>query len=307
VVIINNRYDVDFFENYKKIEHDHSFVPTKKGQTLLYPLTGCGTIDRIHWWSEFYVGCIHDCKYCFVCMEALKYNIIKNRSEWKNVKLKYPIEKLFNVFKEELQKAVPGETILHSMTADPFMYGHSESRKIHLKIAGIINKEDINNRFLTKGVYHKINGLDKNLNQFGSSITNLNEKDRRILEPFTAPQKDRISSLHKMSKRGNFTFANITCFPLNGSLRDIDKLLDKISFVDEISFHGLYYFGHPTDEEFDYYYNISSRIYEFACKKDKSFYTTGLVNPHIRAVLKKQNITPIPLTCKAVSLIGGIL
>jgi len=299
--------DIDFFENYKKIEHDHSFVPTRKGQTLLYPLTGCGTIDRIHWWSEFYVGCTHNCKYCFVCIEALKYNVIKNKSEWKNARLKYPIGKIFDIFKEEMQKVIPGETILHSMTADPFMYNHDESRKIHLKVSKIINKEGIINRFLTKGVYHKINDLDKNLNQFGSSITNLKEKNRRILEPFAAPQKDRISSLHKMSKRGYFTFINITCFPFNSSLKDIDRLLDKISFVDEISFHGLYYFGHPTDEEFDYYYNISSRIFEFAHQKDKSFYTTGLINPYIRSVLKKEKFIPYPLTNKSISIPRGIL
>ncbi len=293
---MDSKYNIDFFENYKKTEHDGSFVPTKRGQTLLYPLTGCGSIDRIQWWTEFYIGCIHDCKYCFVCIEALKYNVIKNRSEWKNARLKYPFEELFNIFKKELNKVKPGETILHSMTADPFMYKHNESREVHLKIAEIINREGINNRFLTKGVYYEINNLNKDLNQFGISISNLNEKDRRVFEPFAAPQKDRILSLHKMSKRGYFTFANITCFPFNSSLKDIDRLLDRISFVDEISFHGLYYFGHPTDEEFNYYHDISSRIYEYAYKENKSFYTTGLINPYIRATLKKEGFAPIPLS-----------
>lgn len=288
---MNNRNldNIDFFENYKKIEHDHSFVPTKENQTLIYPLIGCGKIDRIQWWSEFYIGCNYDCKYCFVCIESLKYGVIKNREEWKNPRLKYSMKNIFTIFEEELDKVKQGETILHSMTADPFMKNHIESKELHLKIAEVVNERKIINRFLTKGLYDNIN-LDSNLNQFGSSISNLNESERKILEPNAPKVKDRIKSLKKLSKEGYFTFANILCIPFKSSLKDIDKILRKIDFVDEISFHGLYYFGHPTKEEYEYYYNISSKIYGFTHNNNKSFYTTGLLNPYIRNRLKNEKI-----------------
>jgi len=278
---INELCNTDFFQNYEKIEGDRSYVDTEKGRTLLYPLIGCGCIDRIHWWSEFYIGCSHDCKYCFVKLNSLKYKIIKDKSEWKIPRLKYSISEIIDIFQKELSKVKENQTIMHSMTSDPFMYQHNESKELHLRIAEIVNEHNIKNRFLTKGIYPEIE-LDKSLNKFGVSVTNLKEEYVRKLEPCTPIQKDRISSLFKIHKKGYFTFANITCFPFCSSIRDIDRLLNQISFVDEISFHGLYYFGHPTDEELQYYYEVSSRVYEYMDKGNKSFYTTGQLNPYVR-------------------------
>jgi DNA repair photolyase len=137
--------------------------------------------------------------------------------------------------------------------SDPFMYDYDkkdlipEIKEMTLKIIKRLNKEGIRITTLTKGIYpdeilDKENFLESN--EYGITLVSLSKDFKNKFEPFSAPYEERIASLKKLSDNELRTWVSLEPYPtpeLDATAEDIEKILEKISFVNKIIFGKLNY------------------------------------------------------------------
>jgi len=174
--------------------------------------------------------------------------------------------------------------------SDPFMYDFQkkdlipEIKKLTLKIIEKLNTNNIRVTILTKGFYpNEI--LENNqlllTNEYGITLVSLNEKFRNKFEPYSAPFEKRIESLKKLSERGLSTWVSMEPYPtpeLDDYAIYIERLLEKISFVNKIIFGKLNYRrlggyskqSHWKNNE-EFYKKIVQKIIRF-CKENNIKY-----------------------------------
>ena len=100
---------------------------------------------------NWYMGCIHGCKYCFApgCMR-------KKMEDWHaSVLLRKDIISLFRHDAEEMQQNNDQRSILFSFLSDPYQ-PIEEKYKITRQILRIVRQYGLNSKVLTKGSYSLI-------------------------------------------------------------------------------------------------------------------------------------------------------
>jgi DNA repair photolyase len=168
----------------------------------------------------------------------------------------------------ELDRMKTRPEVIHlCLTTDPFMYGHPEVTEITLRLIALINSRGIRCSTLTKGRM-PAELADQTMfpepNTHGISLVSLNEEFRREWEPGAAPYSERIGALRELHDYGCRTLVHIEPYPTPNIIeQDLNELLEKVSFADEIWFGG---------------WNYNNLIKEYP--GHKAFYSeqSGLVN-----------------------------
>lgn len=173
-------------------------------------LTKCAMPGEI-WSINPYMGCSHDCAYCYVPDVAHV-----ERRKWGS----YVVVKrnLPTVLARELQRRERKEVFLSSAT-DPYQPVESQHR-ITRRTVELLLKHDWPMHVLSRNPLMKRDtDLFVQFTEFecGMSIPTLDEEARRIVEPGAPPIEGRLRTLRALADAGLTTFANIMpAFPLTG-------------------------------------------------------------------------------------------
>ncbi|MGC9132559.1 MAG: SPL family radical SAM protein [Candidatus Micrarchaeia archaeon] len=179
-----------------------------------------------------YIGCEHSCTYCYASYYT---KIFRNKKEKWGSYVEVKINAPFLLSKEIKNKK--GSVYLSSLT-DPYQPIESKYM-LTRKILEILKKENLEVVIQTKSplVLRDIDLL-KNMNAtVGFTIISTNEKVRKAFEPKAPSIESRIEALKKLKENGIKTFAFFG--PLLPELSDVEELVKKLSFVDEMFFDKL--------------------------------------------------------------------
>lgn len=222
---------------------------TKK--TLLYETK----VEYAKWCINHVKGCRHSCKYCYSFKDAKRYGQVKNREEWEDFKL---VINALDILNKELprKKEKIGQDYIHlCFTTDPFMYDSqsgelfSDVEALSTNIICLINDYGLRAETLTKGYYpsHLVNLKGRN-NNYGITLTSLNENFRKSWETGSAPYQKKIDSLKFLSYQPNKTWISIEPYPTPNILQqNLDQLLSSVDFVDRIIFGQMNYVSEATN------------------------------------------------------------
>ncbi|MBW2990095.1 radical SAM protein [Candidatus Woesearchaeota archaeon] len=189
-------------------------------------------------------GCAHGCKFpCYAFNMAKRFGKVKSYSDWIKPKL---VENALELLEQEIPKYKDQIESVHlCFMTDPFMYKHKEVEDMTLKIIERLNKDNIRCTVLTKGVYPKAltnkekYGYD---NEYGITLVSLSNYFKEKFEPFSAPYEERIKALKHLHDNGLKTWVSIEPYPTPNIIgQDLNKILEKLSFVDKIVFGKLNY------------------------------------------------------------------
>ncbi len=261
------------------------FLKTKtiNRKTLLYQTK----VEYGDWTINHIVGCKHGCKFpCYAMMMAKKFGWVKDYEDWRNPKI---VANALELLEKEIPKYKNYIDFVHlCFMSDPFMYDYEakmiipEIKELTLNIIERLNKEGIRVTTLTKGIYPE-DLLNKRkfleTNEYGITLVSLNDDFKNKFEPYSAPYEERIASLKKLADNGLKTWVSIEPYPvpvLDPQSADIERILNKVSFVKKIIFGKLNYRKLPeynnsccawrSNEEF--YKEMVQRVIEFCKKKD---------------------------------------
>lgn len=207
-------------------------------KTLLYR-TGFGG-----WCINHIEGCSHGCMYpCYAMLIKEKSGAIKDYEDWIRPKI---VSNALELLDAELRRKRKKPQSVHlCFSTDPFMHGYAEVTEGSLKIIEKLNSCGIPCSTLSKGVHpaDKLTGegFSKD-NSHGITVVSIDEGFRREFEPGAAPIKDRIDALRKLSGQGLSTYICMEPYPTpNIFKQDLKKILEAVSFADEIIFGRLNY------------------------------------------------------------------
>jgi DNA repair photolyase len=174
-----------------------------------------------------YTGCAHGCRYCYAP------NILRvKRAEWgEYVKIK---RNLPAVLAQELKKKQPGLVGISSVT-DPYQ-PIEEKLNITRYSLELLLKHKFPVSMITKSplVLRDLDILTQfEYNEVTLTITTLDEKLCKILEPEAPSPSSRLSALKKLSAQGLNTYAFVG--PLYPTL-EVDDILE---FIDKLANTGV--------------------------------------------------------------------
>ena len=223
-------------------------------------------------------GCAHGCTFpCYAMQMARRFGKIKTYADWIKPKL---VSNALELLDKEIPKYKDKIKFVHlCFSTDPFMYKYHEVRDMSLKIIEKLNKHNIKCTALTKGIFPKqLVNKEKyaEFNEYGITLVSLDPKFRAKFEPFSAPYPDRIRSLKYLHDHGLKTWVSIEPYPTPNldSKQNLQKLLNKIKFVDAIIFGKLNYntiSSHFKDNAI-FYENCAKQVIDFCNKKEISYH-----------------------------------
>ncbi len=157
---------------------------------------------------NWYMGCIHGCKYCFApgCMR-------KKMEDWHaSVLLRKDIISLFRHDAEEMQQNNDQRSILFSFLSDPYQ-PIEEKYKITRQILRIVRQYGLNSKVLTKGSYSLIRRdfdlLKTARVELGITVCFVDDSMRQEWEPNAAPVADRFRILKEAHEEGIYTWVSL--------------------------------------------------------------------------------------------------
>lgn len=204
-------------------------------------------------------GCSHGCRYpCYAMMMKKRCGVISTYEDWTRPKI---VENASELLEKELARYQGRIKSVHlCFSTDPFMFGYDEIGQLSLRLMRRLNSENIPCTVLTKGVYPEEIALDERMspdlppargglqqqarrrNEFGISLVSLDEGFRRDYEPNAARFEERIKSLRYLHEKGFKTWVSMEPYPTPNIIRqDLLKILEAVSFADEIIFGRLNY------------------------------------------------------------------
>jgi len=242
-------------------------------------------------------GCAHGCRYpCYAMMMAKTYGRIVDETDWLYPKV---VSNALELLDKEIPKYKEDMHFVHlSFTTDPFMYDllnqrtYPQIERLTLAIIKRLNSEGICCTTLTKGLYPleltDISSYNKD-NNYGITLVSLDEKFKKEFEPYSAPFDERIKNLKYLHDYGLKTWVSIEPYPTPNTLPDskagcdLDKLLDKISFVNLIIFGKMNY--NTTSTKFpdnaEFYKDCVSKVVSFCTKNKIKYYIKEGTPGHI--------------------------
>jgi len=277
-------------EFYKKNLLTVNPILTIKRKSLLYETK----VEYGNWTINHIVGCKHGCKFpCYAMMMAKKFGWIKDYEDWRKPRI---VENALELLEKEIPKYKNKIDFVHlCFMSDPFMYDFDkknlipEVKELTLKIIERLNKEGIKVTTLTKGIYpDEILDRERFLpkNEYGITLISLNNEFKNRFEPFSAPYKRRIASLKELSDNGLKTWVSLEPYPtpqLDNQAVDIEKILERISFVNKIIFGKLNYRrltkykynsndGQIWKNNTEFYRSMAQKVINFCKKNDIKYH-----------------------------------
>lgn len=247
-------------------------------------------------------GCSHGCKFpCYAMMMKKRCGVINGYADWIKPKI---VSNALELLDKEIPKLKNKIKVVHlCFTTDPFMYEQKEICDLSLKIIEKLNKNGIRCTVLTKGIYPKeladTEKYGKN-NEYAITLVSLNEKFKKGFEPGAAPYADRIKALKYLNDKGLKTWVSMEPYPTpNLVVQDLNKILEKIYFVDKIIFGKLNYNVKVTNYEDnkDFYEARAEEVIDFCEKRKISYHikygTQKVDNKKTEKIFRKNN-SPAP-------------
>ncbi|MDO8127677.1 MAG: radical SAM protein [Candidatus Brocadiales bacterium] len=232
-------------------------------------------------------GCSHGCRYpCYAMMMKKRCGVISTYEDWTRPKI---VENAEELLERELRKYKSKIRSVHlCFSTDPFMFGYDEIGQLSLKLMRRLNSENIPCTILTKGVYPKeivqienppqadkeltpvVSEANLTENEFGITLVSLDEDFRREYEPNAARFEERIKSLRYLHEKGFKTWVSMEPYPTPNIIRqDLLKILEAVSFADEIIFGKLNY--SPRTRAFSHtktFYNSQAKSVMDFCEEN---------------------------------------
>jgi DNA repair photolyase len=213
-----------------------------------------------------------------------RFGEIKSYQDWTN-------PRLVSNYKEILEKELPKykdniDTLHLCFTTDPFMVGYPEIINASIDILNMIASHGVKASVLTKGVYpEEMAHLPKKFS-LGITLISLDETFRSKIEPGTAPYKDRIESLKRMSDLGFHTWVSIEPYPTPNIIKqDLITILDEVSFVNKIIFGRMNYNKEVTSykKHKSYFNDLAKQVIDY-CKMHNIDYhiKDGTITPDVQ-------------------------
>lgn len=257
-------------------------LPKTYRKTLLYK----SGVEYADFSINHVEGCSHGCRYpCYAMLLKKRCGIIKNYKEWTSPKI---VANALDLLDKEIPKYKNRIKFVHlCFTTDPFMYKQREVEDLTLAIIKRLHEDNIRCTVLTKGVYPQDllrkarYGED---NEYGISLVSLNKKFKSEFEPFSAPFQERIDSLKMLHKNGLKTWVSMEPYPTPNLVKqDLQKILEKIRFVDKIVFGKLNY--NVKTSEFE----NNKMFYEYCANEVADFCLANGINYHIKYGTKRRD------------------
>ncbi len=182
------------------------------------------------------LGCSHGCKYpCYAFLLKRRFGQIKTYEEWIKP---YLVENTLELLDKEIPHLKDKiKSVQLCFTTDPFMYGYDEITNMSINAIKKLNDNGIKCCVLTKGILPvDLAELSKN-NEYGITLISLDETFREKFEPYAAGYKERLDALKALHDKGCKTWVSIEPYPTPNLVKqDLQKILEKIDFVDKIIF-----------------------------------------------------------------------
>jgi DNA repair photolyase len=227
--------------------------------------------------ADFYIdhieGCSHGCRFpCYGMLAGKIGGKVKGYIDWIRPKL---VANALELLDQELPKLKSRIKSVHiSFMTDPFMYRQAEVSRLTMKLMARLNRENIKCIVLTKGIYPRrladLKKYGKN-NEYGITLVSLDEKFKKQFEPNTSPYGKRIKALKLLHQKGLKTWVSMEPYPTPNLVKqDLIKILDKIKFVDKITFGKLNY--NARSDRFwgrDDFYQKNADLLKIFCLKNK--------------------------------------
>jgi len=192
-----------------------------------------------------YVGCSHECIYCYARFMKRFRNYPEEWGEFVDVKINSP-----QVLEKEIKKLSPSRKLFSNFQKKPSIFISSVSDpyqplekkyKLTRKCLEILLKYDFSVFILTKSslVFRDLDLFKKFKDlEIGITITVLDDKIRRLFEPYSSSSSKRIKTLEKLHKAGIKTYAFVgPILPFITNLPELFKILKNK--VDEMGFDSL--------------------------------------------------------------------
>lgn len=230
------------------------------------------------------LGCSHGCLYpCYAYLQKKRFGEIKTYEDWCEPAL---VENTLDLLDSELPRYRSKIKMLHlCFTTDPFMYQYNEIQDMSMKAIKKINAAGVSCSVLTKGVLPiDLLHLSKS-NEYGITLISVDEEFRKHMEPGSAPLEARVAALKALHDGGCRTWVSIEPYPTPNIIKqDLNRLLEKVSFVDKIIFGRMNYNKEVTAyaDHKQFFNECAAKVMEY-CDSH-----------HIDYHIKEGTITPAP-------------
>ncbi len=226
-----------------------------------------------------YVGCQHGCIYCYAKFMRYFSNINEKWGEFVNIKIN-----ALNLLKS--CEKYKGKKILFSSVTDPYQPLEAKyklTRKILKRLIDVQPKIEI----LTKSrlVTRDIDILKKFDNvTVGISISTINRKYAKILEPVASPPHLRLEALKKCREAGIRTYVFIS--PILPNITEVEAIIDMShEYADFFMFENLNIRTTNKTEIYNFiqtYFPHLSNFYRDIYEKKQNTYWYELQNNIVR-------------------------
>ena len=178
---------------------------------------------------NYYKGCTHNCKYCYVPPMLKRFN-----KDYDHSNVLIPNESGFKELELSAKKNQGCEQILLSFTGDPYCGVHPE---ITTRVLTILKKYNHKVAILTKGGKEILNDLELiksfgNKIKVGATLTFDNEKDSLEWEPGASLPNERINVLETLANNGVITWASFE--PVIIPEQSLNLLSKVVKFIDHV-------------------------------------------------------------------------
>ena len=224
-------------------------VPTAtRKRRLLYKSKVEYTTDPGVYACNHVVGCPHGCVYCYAAKMSSRFNHT-TAEQWHRPHL---VENWRELLERDLaiKRKEPIRRVFMCFMSDPFPYGTRndgtrEIRETSVEIIRTLNAHDIPVTTLSKGLYPRLDLYDLHPeNEYGITITTLNDAKAKALEPWAAPPRLRLTNLIHLACHDCRTWLSIEPFGLvhpnpsraEDSHAGLEQILWLSNFVDRIVF-----------------------------------------------------------------------
>lgn len=215
-------------------------------------------------------GCDHRCDYCYAFRSSNRYGRVDNMETWGSP---YLVANTIDLLKKEVPKLKPYiKDVFMSFMCDVFLYDYPEVASMTMNTIAYLNSEGIKCKVLTKGVLPMELAQFSPLNEYGVTISSINQLFCDRVEPGAAPVAYRIDSLRRLHDLGCKTWVSIEPYPFPGyGPDDLDVILENLKWVDHIVFGKMNYVkGSSMHKEF---YNSKVRqLKDFSVKNGIPYY-----------------------------------
>ena len=232
-------------------------------------------------------GCSHGCRFpCYAFLMKKRFGQIKNYSDWLEPRL---VSNTLDLLDKEIPRLKSKiKSVQLCFTTDPFMVGYPEVSTMSLCAIRKLNNAGVKCVTLTKGILPlSLAELSKE-NEHGITLVSLNEDFRSIMEPGTAPYKERLQALKALHDAGCKTWVSIEPYPTPNLIeQDLSEILNAVSFVDKIIFGRTNYSKKVNAYKYhkEFYNDMAALVREFCQKnqiachiKEKTISVHGQIN-----------------------------